>query len=126
MDWDTALRGGEYFTGVVIVEDCCGSFACKGRTLQCGAQVRVYLQETVEWQLATKLTVLPFLVQEDAEGWRLVQTEQGRLFVHGPFRAEALLSVKEACSGMGALGRGLSFLGYTVVAQNDIQEVYVV
>ena len=123
MDWDTVLRGGEYFTGVVIVEDCCGSLACKGRTLQHGAQVRIYLQEPVEWQLASKLTVLQFLVQEDAEGWILVQTGQGRLFVHGPFRAEALLSVKEACSGMGALGRGLCFLGYTVVAQNDIQEV---
>ena len=84
---------------------------------------RVFLQDVVDWQEVRKLTVFSFLVQEDCDGWLLIQTEQGRLFKHSPFQAEALLTVKEACCGVGALGRGLAFLGYDVVAQNDVQKV---
>ena len=125
MEWDTLVVGGNFFTGVVQISDCSGAYACCGRTIQRGERVRVFLQEPVQWQDISRITVLNFLVQEDDEAWALIQTHQGRIFVHGPFRAKALLNVKEACCGIGALGRGLIFLGYSVVAQNDIQEVTV-
>ena len=125
MEWDSVIVGGGFFTGVVRVSDCSGGSACCGWTLQRGEKVRVFLQDEVQWADVSKITVVNFLVQEDEEGWRLIQTHQGRLFVHAPFRAKALLNVKEACCGIGALGRGLAFLGYSIVAQNDIQGVTV-
>ena len=121
MDWDDDLVGGSFFTGVVRIVDCDGAFSCQGRTLQKGEVVRLYLQKAVDWQSAEKLTVLHFLVQVDAEGCKLIQTGPGRFFIHPPFDPSALLVVKEACCGIGALGRGLAFLGYEVVVQNDVQ-----
>ena len=125
MDWDSPLVGGSFFTGVVIVEVPCGAYTCQGRTKQKDVPVRVYLQESVDWQMVPKLTVFSFLVQQNDDGWVLIQTEQGRFFGHRHFQATELLKVKEACCGIGALGRGLSFLGFRVVAQNDVQEVTV-
>ena len=125
VDWDSNLEGGSYFTGVVRVEHCCGAYTCRGCTLQRGVTVRVFLQHAANWDAPERITLINFLVQEDADGWCLIQTEQGRFFLHGPLQPGELLNVKEACCGIGALGRGLGFLGYKVVAQNDVQLITV-
>ena len=123
MDWDDFLQGGSYFTGVVSISDCGDSYSCRGVTIQRNEKVSVFLQQAVSWHEIQRITLVNFLVQRDNDEWKLIQTDPGRFFMHGTFQPQALLTVKEACCGIGALGRGLAFLGYKVVAQNDVQEV---
>ena len=125
MELDSCFEGGAFFTGVVHLHNCGGPCSCQGLTVQHGYSVRIYLDKAVDWNDIQRITLLNFLIQQDAEGWLLIQTGQGAFFLHGPFEPTALQFVKETCCGIGALGRGLTFLGYKVVAQNDVQLVTV-
>ena len=52
----------------------------------------------------------------------LHQTEESDIWRHPAWRPEHCIAFREACAGAGALGMGLSRVGFQLCARNELQE----
>ena len=70
-----------------------------------------------------RATLFGFMAEEDGPGWKLQQREQSSILRHVPWSPQHCECVKEACTGVGALGFDLSRVGISVIARNELQPV---
>ena len=115
------LEEGSSFTGVISVKELGGMGSFAGTLLLSGQQVVVFLEPHFDLQGVDRVTAIDFGVTVTDGHFKLFQASCSRVFLHSPFKADSLLRVKEACSGIGALGRGGDVIGYKVVALNELQ-----
>ena len=118
-----SLADGVSFTGVVSIQELGGSGSFAGKLLISGAKVFVFLQTDTDLQNIQRVALIDSVVVLSDGQFKLFQTHDSRVFLHTRFLAQDLLRVKEACSGIGALGRGGEVMGYKVVALNEMQPV---
>ena len=110
------LQEGSPYTGVVTIQELGGNGSFAGVLNLTGQSVVVFLDPGTDLAGICKVTLFDFGTLFSNWRFRLFQASESRVFLRRPFDAKQLLRIKEACSGVGALGRGGDTIKYRVVA----------
>ena len=117
---DGVLENGGTFTGVVHITDL-GDSSFAGHLVQMGTKVVVFLDRRTDLAGYCRVTLFRFAAGFSQDSWKLVEGPGSNFFLHSAFDPKGLLRIREACTGLGAMGLGGESMGFKVTAQNEIQ-----
>ena len=116
-DWDVphmdACVVGEFTSG----DD--GSWKC--RLVANGMAAILYVDMDESLHDSFRATLFDFNAELQGSTWILRQYPGSTLIKHARWAPEHCVCVKEACTGVGALGCGLSRVGFVITARNEVQ-----
>ena len=117
---DGVLENGGTFTGVVHITDL-GDSSFAGHLVQMGTKVVVFLDRRTDLAGYCRVTLFRFAAVFSQDSWKLVEGPGSNFFLHSAFDPKGLLRIREACTGLGAMGLGGESMGFKVTAQNEMQ-----
>ena len=110
------------WTGVLEITELGGSGTFAGFVVGTATRVNVFLPHATKLDNIRRVTVFDFHSVKQGETWRLLAGPDSRFFLHSAFQAKEVLRIKEACAGLGAMGQGGLFLGFSLVSQCEQQQ----
>ena len=98
-----------------------GDNTWKAKLLSSGTDVLSVLLPGSSLEGTFRASLFGFEASNHETGLILFQRERSSLIKHDPWGPSHCTCVKEACAGVGALGFGLSRVGFQVTAGNEVQ-----
>ena len=83
-------------------------------------EIRIVLLPGTSLDGVYKAPFFGFSAVQDEQGWVWTQREASFILRYRPWNPQTCTCVKEACTGVGVLGFGLSRVGFVIPARNEL------